>query len=106
MERTLSDKDVDAIANRIVRLVAERLAEPALPRDPPPPVPPAQPERPLSPKLTFSAKELSAELGVSVPTIYRLDARGLLKSLPYLRTKIYPRREVERFPDASWMRRR
>lgn len=29
--------------------------------------------------------------------IYRLEARGLLKSLPYLRTKIYPRKEVERF---------
>jgi hypothetical protein len=30
-------------------------------------------------------------------SIYRLEQRGLLKSLLYLRTKIYTRREVERF---------
>lgn len=37
------------------------------------------------------------ELGVSKVSIYRLEARGLLKSLPYLRTKIYSHAEVERF---------
>ena len=106
MGRTLTDDDVDAIANRVVELVAKRLADPAPPRDTPPPAPSPQPEKPLPPKLAFTLKELAAELGVSKASIYRLEERGLLKSLPYLRIKIYARREVERFLNASWMKPR
>ena len=104
MQRTISDEDVDAIANRVVQLVARRMADPAPPRETPPPSP--QPEKPLPPKLAFTLKELSAELGISKISIYRLEQRGLLKSLPYLRTKVYARREVERFLDASWLKPR
>jgi hypothetical protein len=104
MGRTLSDEDVEAIAQRIVQLVVKRLTEPAPPRDPPPPAPSPKAEKPLPPKLAFTLKELSAELGISKISIYRLEQRGLLKSLPYLRKKIYARREVERFLEASWMR--
>ena len=108
MGRTLTDEDVDALASRIITLVAKRLAEPP----PPPPAAPAPqplPEPPVQPalanasppRLAFTLKELAAQLGVSKPTIYRLEARGLLKSLPYLRTKVYSKREVERFLDAQ-----
>ena len=51
----------------------------------------------MQPKLAYSLKELAAELGVSKVTIYRLETRQLLRSLPHLRTKIYSRQEVERF---------
>ena len=47
--------------------------------------------------LGYNLKELSEALGISKVSIYRLESRGLLKSLPYLRTKIYTRKEVERF---------
>jgi len=106
MGRTLSDEDVEAIANRVVQLVAKRMADSAPPRETPPPAPSPQPEKPLPPKLAFTMKELSAELGISKTSICRLEERGLLKSLPYLRTKVYARREVERFLDASWMKPR
>jgi hypothetical protein len=60
----------------------------------------------LPQKLAFSLKELSVELSISKVSIYRLEQRDLPKSLSYLRTRVYARREVERFLDASWMRSR
>ena len=104
MGRTLSDEDAGAIAQQIVQLLVKRLTDSAQPRDPIPPAPPPKNEKALPQKLAFSLKELSVELGISKVSIYRLEQRGLLKSLPYLRTKVYARREVERFLDASWMR--
>lgn len=106
MARILSDEDVEAIAQRIVQLVAKRLTEPAPLRDPPPPAPTPKAEKPLPPKLAFTLKELSAELGVSQASVYRLEERGLLKSLGYLRKKIYTRREVERFLEEGLTRLR
>jgi hypothetical protein len=96
---------LDAIAVRVVKIMAARLAEPALPQpQPPPPLPPlpappatAQPVKDAPVKLTYSLKELSEELGLSKASIYRLGARGLLRPLPYLRTKHFTRQEVERF---------
>lgn len=64
---------------------------------PPPPAPAPEPVKLIRQKLAYSLAELSVELGVSKVSIYRLEARGLLKSLPYLRTKIYAREEVEKF---------
>jgi hypothetical protein len=101
MGRTLSDEDVAAIAQQVVQLLAKRLADSAQPPAVPPPPPPPKTDKALPQKLVFTLKELSVELGISKVSIYRLEQRGLLKSLPYLRTKVYARREVERFLDAS-----
>jgi hypothetical protein len=106
MGRTLSDEDVGAIAQQVVQLLAKRLADSAQSPAAPPPTPPPKTEKALPQKLAFSLKELSVELGISKVSIYRLEQRGLLKSLPYLRTKVYTRREVERFLDAGWIRPR
>ena len=103
MNRNLTDEDVEAVASRVVEVLVERISRSSLrPHSLPPtptaaPVPEAAPTKKLPDKLGFNLKELSAALGISKVSIYRLEARGLLKSLPYLRTKIYPRKEVERF---------
>src|SRR4051812_15813410 len=94
MPRTLSDEDIDAVAHRVVLLIGKRLATDPIPAAP---IPPAPSQVLLPPKLAFTLKELSVELGISKVSLYRLEARGLLKPLPYLRTKIYSRQEVERF---------
>jgi len=95
MARTLTDDDVTAIADRILLVLSKRLSEPALP--PAPPAPPSPPAKIVPPKLAFTLAELAKELGVSKASVYRLEQRGLIKSLAYLRTKIYSRQEVERF---------
>jgi len=51
---------------------------------------------PPKPKLAYSAKELATELGISKVSLWRLETRGLLRSMPYFRHKIYSREEVER----------
>ncbi len=96
MKRTLSDSDVDAIAQRVIQIMGERLNAPE-PRREPPPAPPPERLIPLKSKLAYSPKELAEELGISTVSIYRLEVRGLLKSLSHLRTKIYPHDEVMRF---------
>lgn len=100
MSRTLTDEDIDRIAERVLELVAERLVSrpPATPA--PPPVPPTVHQKDPAPKpskLGYSVGELSAEIGVSKVTIYRLIDRGLLRPLPYIRTKIFSHQEVARF---------
>jgi hypothetical protein len=95
MERTLTDADVDAVATRIIQLLGARLSAQEKRPELPTPVP-SLPEMP-EPKLAYTLKELAAILGVSKVTIWRLEARGLIRSLPYLRTKVYSRAEVERF---------
>lgn len=94
MTRTLSDDDIDAIASRVVEMLSRRLANP--PQPPPPPQQPA-PTPTLAPKLAYTLKELSAELGISRVSLYRFEVRGLLKPLPYFRHKVFSREEVERF---------
>lgn len=101
MNRTLTDEDIEILASRIVEILGERLNR-AGPRTPPPPEPTPPPLDLPAPvkipeKLSYNLKELSMVLGISKVSIYRLEARGLLKSLRYLRTKIYTRKEVERF---------
>lgn len=95
--RTLTDEDIEAIASCVVKRIGMRLTTvepPPAPLPPPPPVPPAIP---LAPKLAFTLRELSQELGVSKVTLYRMEVRGLLKSLPYFRHKVFSRAEVDRF---------
>jgi len=44
--------------------------------------------------LTFSVTETARVLGVSLPTVYRLIARRLLRPLPGLRHKRHSKRQV------------
>ena len=94
--RLLSDADVDAVARRVVEIIGKQLSEPKALEPPPSPPPPA-PLKALTPKLAYTLQELSAELGISRVSFYRLEARGILKPLPYLRHKLYSREEVARF---------
>lgn len=48
-------------------------------------------------RLAYNKAELCSLLGISATSVWRLEARGLLRPLPHLRHKIYPRSEVERF---------
>lgn len=103
MNRNLTDEDVEALACRVVEVIVERISRSSLrpsplpPAPTPTPVPLTPPTKKLPDKLSYNLKELSEALGISKVSIYRLESRGLLKSLPYLRTKIYPRKEVDRF---------
>jgi hypothetical protein len=92
--RTLTDEDVDAIADRVVALIAKRLNAPAPTVIAPPPAPVTLPK---ATKLAYTKKELAEELSMSPASIWRLEQRGLLKSVPGLRTKLYSRREVDRY---------
>lgn len=42
-------------------------------------------------------RETAQILGVSYQTVFRLNQRGLLKSSTALRTKLFPKTEIERF---------
>jgi|GEM_PF-863530 len=94
MARTLSDDDIEAIGQRVVQIIATRLGSSEPKQDDQPatilPTPTIQ-------KLAYSIEELMAEIGVSRTTVWRWEALGLLKPVPYIRHKIYPRDEVERF---------
>ncbi len=49
-------------------------------------------------KLAFTIPELCAELSIQRTTLYRLEQRGLLRSVPGIaRNKIYSAAEVRRF---------
>ena len=47
--------------------------------------------------LTYSVAETAQVLGVSMPTVYRLIVRRLLRPLPHLRHKRIPKRQVQAF---------
>lgn len=96
MARTLSDEDVEAVATRVVDTIVMRLSAPKTPEAAPPTSPPLL-AKPLTPKLAYTLKELSEELGISKVSLYRFEVRGLLKPLPYFRHKVFSRDEVERF---------
>ena len=51
--------------------------------------------------LTYSVTETAAVLGVSLPTVYRLVTRGVLRPLPGLRHKRLPKRQVHAFVDGA-----
>lgn len=51
--------------------------------------------------LTYSVAETATVLGVSLPTVYRLVARGVLRPLPGLRHKRLPKRQVHAFIEGT-----
>ncbi len=48
-------------------------------------------------KLAYSVKEAALALGLSEITIYRLLNKGKLKSVPSLRHKLIPAKEITHF---------
>jgi hypothetical protein len=48
-------------------------------------------------KLAFTKAELCAVLGISPVTVWRLEKRGLLRSIGGLRHKLFSKTEVNRF---------
>ena len=52
-------------------------------------------------KLCYTAAETCAILSISRKTLSRLSARGCLKSLKALRTRLYPASELLRFVEES-----
>lgn len=95
--KTLTDDDIEAVALSLLRAMSRRLQTEEKPAAIMPPEAPPALEKSPPPKLAYTLKELSAELGISRISLYRLISRGLIKPLPYLRTKIFARAEVERF---------
>jgi hypothetical protein len=97
MPPILSEEDIDSIARRIVALIGERLVTSALP-SPALSNPPAEkPKSHVPDRLVYTVNELATELRVSRVTLWRLEVRGLLKSVPGIRHKIYSHAEVQRF---------
>ena len=72
-------------------VMPQRLAPPAASAAAVPPVEP----------LTYSVTETATVLGVSLPTVYRLVARGILRPLPGLRHKRLPKKQVHAFVEGS-----
>ena len=96
MTRTLTDEDINAVAARVISLISERLTTTA-PEPVQPPTPVAKEPTIKEPRLTYTLKQLGGELNVSPATLYRLEARGLIRPLQGIRRKIYTHKEVERF---------
>lgn len=48
-------------------------------------------------RLTYTNREACAVLGVSKVTLWRLEQRGLLRSVAGLRCKLWPVAELRRF---------
>lgn len=51
--------------------------------------------------LTYSVSETAQVLGVSLPTVYRLISRRMLKPLPGLRHKRVPKKQVVAFVNSA-----
>jgi len=58
---------------------------------------PREPVQPQPERMAYGVDETAAILGLSKITIYRLIARGALRSSGPLRTKIISRDEIQRF---------
>jgi len=107
MPRTLSDEDCDAIVQKLFErlarcLVSDSRKAPDADRDS---IPSHQAvaitSNSTDAKLAYTRKELSALLGISSVTLWRLQARGLIQPVPGIRRKIFARQEVERFLNTS-----
>ena len=98
MAKTLSEEDIDSIAQRVVRLIGEKLT--AMPSACAPPQnagPGEKLDRTIQSRLAYTKKELCAEIGLSPTTIWRLELLGRIKPVPGMKHKIYSRAEVMRF---------
>jgi hypothetical protein len=71
VQRTLTDDDLDAIADRVVALIAKRLNPTAV--VPPQPAPVAAPGVTM---LAYTKMVLAEELRMSPTSIWRLEQRG------------------------------
>ena len=87
------------------QLLLSRAVLAELLRPPPAAAPPPPPAGGLDkvdkegdlPRLAYSMKETAQILGMSYATVFRLVQRGLLRTIPAIRHKLIPRKEVERF---------
>jgi hypothetical protein len=50
-----------------------------------------------APRLALTRREACAALGISETSIWRLEARGLLRPVKHLRHRLYAVKEIERF---------
>ena len=50
-------------------------------------------------RLTYTSKEVCQTLGISVATLWRMNARGFLKPLPGIRHKLYSVAAIKRFAE-------
>lgn len=113
MPRTLSDEDCDAIIQKLFERLArcleiDRQNGFGIARNSPVS---AVKERQAASnsisenmpnaKLAYSKKEVCELLGISTVTLWRLELRGLIHSVPGIRRKIYGRSEVDRFLKAT-----
>jgi hypothetical protein len=48
-------------------------------------------------RLAYSAREVCSSLGISPVSLWRLEKRGLIHSIPHLRVKLFSRKELDRF---------
>ena len=58
-------------------------------------------ERGGLPRLAYTVKETAQMLGVCYFTVYRLIQRGFLRSSGATRTKLIPKKEIERFLNST-----
>lgn len=95
---TLSPEDIEAVAARVVSMIGERFVSIPTPTTPNEDYATRQaPADQPSSKLAYTKKELCAALSISSTTLWRLEARGLLKPVAGMRHRIYSQKEVERF---------
>jgi hypothetical protein len=69
------------------------------PHGEPVPAPPTAPAPPVAPatKHVYTRKEMMEILHIGPVTLWRLEKRGRLRSIPDLGVKLYPHDELERF---------
>jgi predicted site-specific integrase-resolvase len=48
-------------------------------------------------RLTYNKREALVALGIHATTLYRLEQRGLIRSVPGLRHKLYSVESIKRF---------
>jgi hypothetical protein len=86
---SLTDEDVEHIADRVVEKLASQPSKPS---------PRLQPRPILNDRLQVSRVEAARMLGFENPiTVDRLRARGLLRPNLATRRPMYPIKELERF---------